>query len=58
MSGFVEIIKKRLDFSDYFYNLCGFLGSTIFKATIAQQVEHLTCNEAVAGSIPAGGSKK
>lgn len=25
-------------------------------ATIAQLVEHLTCNEDVAGSIPAGGS--
>lgn len=27
------------------------------RATIAQLVEHLTCNEGVAGSIPAGGSQ-
>ena len=25
-------------------------------ATLAQQVEHLTCNEDVVGSIPTGGS--
>ena len=27
------------------------------NATIAQLVEHLTCNEDVPGSIPGGGSK-
>lgn len=36
MSDLAKIIKKRLDFSDYFYKLCGFLCFTIFKATIAQ----------------------
>ena len=28
----------------------------IFLATLAQLVEHLTCNEDVVGSIPTGGS--
>lgn len=30
--------------------------STSFKAGIAQQVERLTCNEDVTGSIPVSGS--
>ena len=29
---------------------------SFMRATIAQKVERLTCNEEVAGSIPAGGS--
>ncbi len=33
---FYKIVKKRLDFSDYFYKLWGFLCFTIINATIAQ----------------------
>ena len=31
---------------------------SLFLAALAQQVEHLTCNEDVLGSIPGGGSNK
>ena len=34
------------------------LNGLFLIATIAQLVEHLTCNEAVAGSTPAGGSSE
>ena len=38
-------------------DLKGILETILEYATIAQQVEHVTCNDEVPGSIPGGGSK-
>ena len=38
-------------------DLRGILETLLEFATVAQKVEHLTCNEDVPGSIPGGGSK-
>ena len=59
-----KILKKTLDFLKKYiifngsYSKLTRRDKCVFSrvATIAQLVEHLTCNEMVAGSIPAGGS--
>ena len=52
------VYYKAVPLKNSFVSYRNLTSFRLFRATIAQLVEHLTCNEGVAGSIPAGGSWK
>ena len=52
------VYYKAVPFKNSFVSYRNLTLFRLSRATIAQLVEHLTCNEGVAGSIPAGGSWK